>query len=517
MAEIKYRFAQDEKGEIIDINDVSSQKRKDTKFFCLSCHEPMTAVIGTGKRAKHFRHQADIDCNKESYLHILAKQILKERFDNSDSFPISLYRTHHCDRINTCPNKLDNIQGCFSTQIQIFDLKNHYDQCVLELKDPKSGMKPDLTLRDSTGKQNPIWLEILVTHPCSEEKKNEGTCIIEFKIESEEDALDLRDKHISEDNGIIFYNFKKKSDSPDSTITNQYYQYRRAELLSNGYIRERKFTCRENKKNLSPDAIASVEISTRHYGSLFVYDARKIFAAYGIGNFKHCTWCKYNKTTIYENRICTCYKQLNLPKQPDCKEAYYCSLYRPQIVLECNTLIIGEGMSLEDLQTKMKDLPETPPKPIYQIPEEPINPVQEKQSSYNETGYRQIMEKVAEKYAEIQRQHDKLYSHQTQSIRHIPEPPRNCITENYLMQFCNFTPHPDHAMYCEWEKFLHLTLMEWRGEYLRKNSGKFFDENDVYEDEHIASLKNHLSQQFTNKMYGGIDEFEEWFTKAYNR
>lgn len=67
-----------------------------------------------------------------------------------------------------------------------FDLKKYYDTCVKEQS--FNNYMADLPLSESTGKhQNAVFIEIRVSHECTQEKQCSGQRIIEIQIKSDDD------------------------------------------------------------------------------------------------------------------------------------------------------------------------------------------------------------------------------------------------------------------------------------------------------------------------------------------
>lgn len=54
MAKVKYHFALNDKGQIIDIADVTEETKHD-KYYCLNCGDAMRPRLGS-KNAHHFAH-----------------------------------------------------------------------------------------------------------------------------------------------------------------------------------------------------------------------------------------------------------------------------------------------------------------------------------------------------------------------------------------------------------------------------------------------------------------------------
>ena len=89
MPKIKYHYALNKNGDIVDIADVDKENRKAQRFFCINCGAEMIPKLGKFK-VRHFAHKAETpDCNSETYLHKLAKLRLKEKFYSSAPFEIA--------------------------------------------------------------------------------------------------------------------------------------------------------------------------------------------------------------------------------------------------------------------------------------------------------------------------------------------------------------------------------------------------------------------------------------------
>jgi len=218
---IKFHNAADNDGQIVNIAEVTRDKRA-PKYFCIGCGAEMSAVLGD-KREHHFRHK-EAACSWESYLHKLGKKKLKERFDTSKDFTIGYFVEHICEKSKDC--KLGFIysnQKCNRKEILHINLKELYDTCQEEVT--YKGFRADLMLSHSKHpEQEPLFLEISVTHDCEPEKIASGIKIVELKISNEDDILcSLEEKEslfidtVSENPysygtlpAIRFYNFQRK-------------------------------------------------------------------------------------------------------------------------------------------------------------------------------------------------------------------------------------------------------------------------------------------------------------------
>ena len=84
MGELKYKYAFDEIGNIVSIEDFTKESSKLHTFKCIVCGDELRPrAIGSKHRRAHFYHKEIVSCNGESYLHKLGKLYIKNKFDNS--------------------------------------------------------------------------------------------------------------------------------------------------------------------------------------------------------------------------------------------------------------------------------------------------------------------------------------------------------------------------------------------------------------------------------------------------
>ena len=222
---ITYHNAIAQNGQIIHIDNVTKEKRNE-HFYCAGCHSEMIPVLGN-VREHHFRHKGKL-CSKETYLHQLGKRLLKERVDTQKEFVIKYYVNLCCDKTENCKilSFGKNIK-CNHKALLSRDLKKEYDTCEVEVN--YNGYRADLMLSSKEHpNQNPLFIEISVTHDCEQVKIHSNIQIIEIKIDNEEDvSLPL----IEEDNMLLqlgndnpyefyeslphvrFYNFHRQVDN----------------------------------------------------------------------------------------------------------------------------------------------------------------------------------------------------------------------------------------------------------------------------------------------------------------
>ena len=161
-------------------------------FFFLGCEgdkeEEMLFIERKHRNGvtKFFRHKPGYigDRNEpDRYLHNYSELRIKQRFDeseHSEEFMVQYYILEQCPFYGDCKSR-DTIkcQGQPRLSYKQLNLRDFYDTCTPEKGENK--YIADLLLtnsKDSTIK--PMFLEVYVTHKCTEEKINSGYPIIEI-------------------------------------------------------------------------------------------------------------------------------------------------------------------------------------------------------------------------------------------------------------------------------------------------------------------------------------------------
>lgn len=204
---IKYQYAKDETGRLIDINSLNEKNRNVSKFFCVGCGNEVIARLGKIK-IYHFAHKKVVTCSGETYLHLLGKQIFFDNYNdclaNKKPFFIEIYQKTTCNHYEQDLN----LQCKLEKNIIKFDLTQFFDKISLETRE--SSFVADILLTSKSDKDK-VFIEIAVTHLSTEQKLNSDYRIIEIKIESEEDFEPIINKSLSVDNSKVkFKNFKTK-------------------------------------------------------------------------------------------------------------------------------------------------------------------------------------------------------------------------------------------------------------------------------------------------------------------
>lgn len=278
---LKYNYAYDENGNIINIADVPEEGHLKRVFFCIGCGNQMVAAIGSKRR--YFRHKADeTNCSNESYLHKLAKIVIKQKFDDkSKPFKIQLRGDYVCNRKAQC--KFFSDQFCTTNSLHpSIDLQEWYDSCEEEKEIDK--YRADLLLSHSEkNDRDPVLIEVKYKHKCTEEKTNSKYRIIEVWINSEEDIEWLKENTWVELSTWEFdYSRKKKTDS---------------EYKNNTPIKFFNFKPTAIEKNTDKYS----ELRGKYIQRFILYPSMKHF----IKSDLHCTESnkEYNKYSILELNI----------------------------------------------------------------------------------------------------------------------------------------------------------------------------------------------------------------------
>ena len=330
MASIKYHYAYNELDELVAIEDVDEAYRDAHTFHCISCGAEMIAKLGK-VNAHHFAHKIEQEpCGSETYLHKLAKVILKQKFYSSASFEISYSRHLVCAKANECQFYVD--RECQSTIPETFDLKQFYDTCAEEQE--VDGFIADLLLTDSTGKyKQPVLLEIVVTHKSTKEKRESGLKIVEIGIKDEADVASLAEGPITE-SVAEFMGFTKKS-KQKVTLENRNFQ--RFFLYRNGaaYVSNMDdfISCKDVHTRLQKHSTLELNIDSFYLAEISPYEYGYVKAMDLGYTIKNCMFCKYHRNG-YEVGFgmgpifCCLYKKYGTPESPKPTEAMRCSYYK---------------------------------------------------------------------------------------------------------------------------------------------------------------------------------------------
>ena len=345
MARVKYHYALDEQDRLVCIDEVGEEDRHAHSYHCLNCGAGMTLRMGE-VRSWHFAHRGDEDhCGTETYLHKLAKRMIKEKFDREESFEVGYYRDVECSDQGICP--FAKPEECHVWRLDTFDLKQFYDTCDEEQS--VDGYIADLLLTSSEKPdREPVLIEIQVSHKSTDQKLQSGLRIIEIRIKTEEDIKSLLRSPIVENPeakfGHVrdvetigfakFHNFKKKASSPEPLEKRgiqRFYLFRSGKAFVTN-MDEFK-SCREIHKKDNNKAIFEASIDCFYLDSHSPYEFGYMAAMQNGIQVRTCQFCKYHRSGYEvgfgrDPIFCCLYKKYGTPENPEPQYARQCEYYR---------------------------------------------------------------------------------------------------------------------------------------------------------------------------------------------
>lgn len=323
-------YALDQTGRLVNVDNVPVGDK--CGCFCPACKEPLIAKNQGTRRKHHFAHQSGAECDYavESMLHILAKDKIREAFLSQSEFWIEFEHKSYCTNNKEC--KFLRYSECCERKIRRFNIKQYYDSCEQEIRYDNINRRSDLKIFSSTNsKRDPIYLEFCVTHASDTEKLHSGNKIIEIRIESVDDILQLVENGIIESKiqdeeyevlgecedfeeglqNIEFYGFKK-NDYMNNHISNEI-RFDRYVLHQSGKIHFSHNFC-DCKRLIKSKASSLLEVCIHSDDTYGLY--KKVgyigFQKYHIPN---CHLCKnYVDSYSGDGKICRLYKHLQIPR-----------------------------------------------------------------------------------------------------------------------------------------------------------------------------------------------------------
>jgi hypothetical protein len=303
---IKYRYALDKDGNIIDIIDLERiELKKEDKFLGLDFGQELIPRLGKIKR-KHFaqKQNSEIIGNGETYLHALGKKVFYDDYVEclKNNIPYYLdYKTEiYCDRLK----HEYNIKCLQKTEKKKFDLTKYFNEVKVEKKDGR--FIPDIMLLNSQSGEK-IYIEIAVTHDSTEQKRQSGYRIIEFKILKEDDIQKITDfRNGNSDNFAKLYNFKKniKYDACCEVANCKKYRFNWFSVSKNGkcnlnVLKESEINSKKEKYLNSSiwNTVEPIEYDdeNEHYSREDLIFIGYVVRAHKEGaNVKNCFLCRYH-------------------------------------------------------------------------------------------------------------------------------------------------------------------------------------------------------------------------------
>lgn len=334
MKSVTYKYALDEDGKHVCIDDVKRENKDRHEYKCLSCGGKMIARLGE-KNRHHFAHVSDEGfCNGETYLHRLSKWAIKKAFDNEKNFQIAFYTDNYCIKKDEC--EFYDSQGCYQEELKEFDLKEYYDTCEEECC--IDDYKADLLLTHSQHKnRKPVLMEIQVKHKCTLQKRESGQKIIEIPIRKEEDIEKILStpiqikEHPDAKLGNVrdvdmlgyakFYGFERSNSSKEvlkEVGLSKFYLFESGKYLVENYL-----SCSDDRP-LKKSVVYCISVRYSDLEELkyplYVMGCYALREKEGV-IVRNCMFCK-------SHNLCRFFKRIDIPQKPEFLNAIDCEYYK---------------------------------------------------------------------------------------------------------------------------------------------------------------------------------------------
>ncbi|MBD5366400.1 MAG: hypothetical protein HDR82_05225 [Bacteroides sp.] len=299
-------FAVSSNGELHHINEAHNSI---DDYYCLNCGCHMLKKCGN-IRQWHFAHDwrnatlEQRNCSYESYLHRYAKLRIKQWFEDSESIKIHLKKYYNCSYFDSC--KLKNKYHCRTSDIESIDLKRYLDICEIEKEIQINGhsFRPDLLWCQSDNPRNNIFVEVKVTHKCTDQKINSSARIIEFSINSEEDIENIITHDIAENDITTFYGFKKRDVAKHKSIS-PLHKLIKFRLYKSGKVHLDTYCTCQNYRDRNNSSLFEITFSDYNFSETDFYIYGLLAAKDKNFNVRNCCICKHRQhRKNYDDYIC---------------------------------------------------------------------------------------------------------------------------------------------------------------------------------------------------------------------
>lgn len=290
---IKYRFAKNQAGDLIDIKNFA--RDKNLHFRCLCCNTEMIPKLGK-INIHHFAHKSTSECKGETYLHLLGKKIFYDHYNyclkQKKPFYIGLYHRKTCNHFES----KFNVTCSLNRSLEKIDLTEHFDQIQIEHRE--SSFIADILLTSKSGKHK-LFVEIAVSHFSSENKLSSEFRIIEIAANNEDDFKPIENHFLSEKKpNISFINFnpKDKNESACKGKCDKSFDLFLLDKNGKGKLFQKQLgqieaLLKKEKENISTYYITTDE-GHHYYHTKFKYFIAKLYQD-GF-KVKNCFICRYH-------------------------------------------------------------------------------------------------------------------------------------------------------------------------------------------------------------------------------
>lgn len=202
-----HSYAKDKSGVMVHISEVERDQKDG--YFCMCCNGDMVARKGN-VMIHHFAHKSLAECSGETVLHHMAKMAFFDAYKRCLKDKSPFYIGLKYKEIRCCSEYMECKKS--KDKISRYDLTEFYDKIEVESK--HGNFIPDIKL-SNTERGLVMFIEIAVTHKCSQQKIDSGVKIVEILIKKSSDIKaieDIPESVLSESKSVTFYNIKSKED-----------------------------------------------------------------------------------------------------------------------------------------------------------------------------------------------------------------------------------------------------------------------------------------------------------------
>ena len=137
----RYQYAKDQLGQVVRAIDLVG-KEQHSDFICLGCDNILIAKVNGKIKQPHFAHKIIQECNGETYLHRLGKQVFfdvyRKCLEENEPFYITFHVPKKCNKFRRSIRKNCDL-GFIEKK---FDLTEYFS--IIEVEKREENFIPDL-------------------------------------------------------------------------------------------------------------------------------------------------------------------------------------------------------------------------------------------------------------------------------------------------------------------------------------------------------------------------------------
>lgn len=292
--DVQYPYADVGEAKLLHISAVNKENRRQYSYICPCCQKRLRPRLGEKNRHCFF-HDKGSRCAMDKYIHDTAKRLLKEKFDSDAPFEVEMDVTRTCDQHEGCRfAKEKGYDYCTKIERVKYDLKQHYQQCLVETKCGE--FIPDLMLVDETGKREPIFIEIWHKHKSNEAKINSNIKIIEIRLKKVDELQPLVENPITESDTVKFFNFKTVKVKPEMMRDAKLYKFYLYRSLKSYCTPAAAIHCYDYRTDHKKSSIVEITALNDAYFNLNEFWQYCLYISHQKGaDVKDCYMCKHSR------------------------------------------------------------------------------------------------------------------------------------------------------------------------------------------------------------------------------